>query len=270
VGQQPEDADELPEAYEPVAFVRDDGLQEALEGVVGGQAGSYAFFVKDVATGRGASLNGERVFNAASLFKLFVMYALFHQESLDLVDWEDEVVVTPYYDAFALSPRVTSLCEVLTVGQAMDAMLAVSDNAAAVLLQDLAGSGNVNAAIEALGLEHSGLFEDGLPVTAADLGLLMEAIAVGKAVSPEASADMITLLDHDVFENGLVAGVPEGTRVARKTGNWSDATHVAGIVFAPSGPYVFVALTSNGYERSVIEALSRVTYGHFSGGGGLP
>jgi hypothetical protein len=41
-------------------------------------------------------------------------------------------------------------------------------------------------------------------------------------------------------------------------------------VFAPSGPYVFVALTSNGYERSVIEALSRVTYEHFAGVGELP
>ena len=93
----------------------------------------------------------------------------------------------------------------------------------------------------------------------------MEAIATGAAVSPQASADMIRLLDHDVFENGLAAGVPEGTRVARKTGNWTDATHVAGIVFAPSGPYVFVALTSNGYERSIIEALSRATYEHFAG-----
>jgi beta-lactamase class A len=145
----------------------------------------------------------------------------------------------------------------------MEAMLSVSDNAAAVLLQDLAGSSNVNTAIEDLGLRDSGLYEDGLPVTARDLALLMEAIAVGEAISPEASADMVRLLDHDVFENGLVAGVPEGTLVARKTGNWSDATHVAGIVYAPFGPYVFVALTRNGYETAVIEALSRATYAYF-------
>jgi beta-lactamase class A len=262
---QPGNVAELPERYEPAPFVPDEALQETLEGIVGAQAVSYAFFVKDLATGRGARLNGERVFNAASLFKLFVMYALFHQESLDAIGWGDELVVTPYYDGFALSPRVTSLCQVLTVAEAMDAMLSVSDNAAAVLLQDLAGSGNVNATIEALGLQHSGLFEDGLPVTADDLALLMEAIATGRAVSAAASADMIGLLDHDVFDNGLIAGVPEGTRVARKTGNWADATHVAGIVFAPFGPYVFVALTSNGYERAVIEALSRAAYEHFAG-----
>jgi beta-lactamase class A len=267
---QPASLEVLPRRYTPSPFVPDATLQERLDESLGGQAGAYAFYVKDLTTGRGATHNSERVFNAASLFKLFIMYAVFHQESLGLVGWDDELVVTPYYDGFALTPRVTALCQALTVGAAMDAMLSVSDNAAAVLLQDLAGSGNVNASIEALGLRDSGLFETGLPVTAADLALLMEVIAIGQAVSPGASADMLRLLDHDVFENGLLAGVPEGTRVARKTGNWTDATHVAGIVFAPSGPYVFVALTSNGYERDVIEALSRVAYEHFEAAGAEP
>src|SRR5690606_4150512 len=130
---------------------------------------------------------------AASLFKLFVMYGVFHLHDQGLVDWDDEVVVTPYYDSFGLSPRSTERCQVLTLAQAMDAMLSVSDNAAAVLLLDLVGSSNVNAAVQALGLEASGVFEDGLPVTANDLAFLMESIALGQAISPEASADMVRL-----------------------------------------------------------------------------
>ena len=85
------------------------------------------------------------------------------------------------------------------------------------------------------------------------------------AVSTEASADMLKLLDHDVFENGLVSGLPPGTVVSRKTGNWSDATNVAGVVYAPFGPDVYVALTSNGYETEVIRALSSAVYGYFEG-----
>ena len=251
--------------YEPISFEVDEALKDLLDEALGSKAGSYAYYVKDLSTGRGAVHNGDGVFNAASLFKLFVMYEVFRQEKLGLIDWDDELVVTPYYDAFALSPRVTELCQVISVGEAMEAMLSVSDNASAVLLQDLAGSGNVNASIEALGLQKSGLFEEGLPVTADDLALLMEAIATGNAISPEASGEMLKLLDHDVFENGLVSGLPEGTLVSRKTGNWADATNVAGVVYAPFGPYVFVALTSNGYETEVIRALSSAVYGHFEG-----
>lgn len=252
---------QLPARYEAIPFAEDTSLKSALDAALGDKAEVYAYYVKELSTGRGAVHNGDDVFNAASLFKLFVMYSVFHQESLGLIEWSDRLVITPYYAGFALAP--TEVCKVITVAEAMEAMLSLSDNVAAVLLQDLAGSSNVNAAITALGLTESGLFVEGLPVTANDLAVLMEAIATGNAISPEASADMLRLLDHDIFENGLMNGLPPGTQASRKTGNWSDATHVAGVVYAPSGPYVFVALTSNAYETSIIQALSSAAYEYF-------
>lgn len=254
-----------PAPYSAIPYVQDAKLQETLEGVMGDASDSYSFVIKNLATGSGAMHNAGRVFNAASTFKLFIMYEVFHQQSLGLIDWDTELVVTPYYDAFALSPRVTELCQVITVADALDAMLSVSDNAAAVLLQDLVGSGNVNNAITSLGLTDSGLFTEGLPVTAADLALLLESIARSQAISQEASADMLDLMAGEVIDNGLVAGVPPGTVVAHKTGNWSDATHDAGIVFTEAGPYVFVALSQTNHVTSLIQALSSAAYEHFAG-----
>jgi beta-lactamase class A len=254
-----------PDPYTPVPFVEDGELQDAMMDALGDDADDYAFVVKDLATGRGAMLNADRIFNAASMFKLFVMYEVFHQQSLGLIDWKTELVVSPYYDAFALSPRSTQLCQVITVAGAMEAMLSVSDNAAAVMLQDVAGAGNINNAISAFGVVNSGLYTDGLPLTAADVALLLEAIGRGEAVSPEASADMLQLMSHESIDNGLVSGLPEGVPVAHKTGNWSDATHDGGIVFAPNGPYVFVALSQTDHETSVIRALSEAAYEYFAG-----
>jgi beta-lactamase class A len=254
---------ELPEAFSPIAFEPDEALQEMVEAIVGDATDEYAFVIKDLATGRGVVHNADRLFNAASTFKLWVMYEVFRQQSLGLFDWDDELVVTPYYDAFALSPRVTQLCQVLTVADALDAMLSVSDNAAAVLLQDLVGAPNINESIAALGVMQSGLFTDGLPITAEDLALLLEAIARGEAVSREASADMLGLMAREGIDNGLAGGVPAEAVVAHKTGNWADATHDAGIVYAPFGVYVFVALTDNGYETAVIRAVSEAAYEYF-------
>jgi beta-lactamase class A len=146
----------------------------------------------------------------------------------------------------------------------MEAMMSVSDNAAAVLLQDLVRSPNVNRTLQALGLKDSGLYPEGLPVTAADLGLLLEAIARGAAVSESASAEMIELMKGEVIDNGLRAGLPPDVPVAHKTGNWSDATHDAGIVFAKNGPYVFVVLSETDHETSVIRALSAAAYEYFA------
>ena len=254
---------EPPETFRPSTFVEDEALRRTLTGILGDQAGNYAFVIKDLRTGHGVTHNADQVFNAASIFKLWIMYEAFSQHDQGLLDWDTEFVVTPYYDAFALSPRSTELCQKLSVAEAMDAMLSVSDNAAAVMLQDILGAGNINNALAAFGIADSGLYTEGLPITAHDVALLLEAIGRGEAVSRAASADMLQLMAREVIDNGLVAGLPRGVPVAHKTGNWGDATHDAGIVFAPSGPYVFVALTSNGYETSKIKAVSEAVYRHF-------
>ena len=254
---------ELPKPFKPSPFIEDEALQRAIADILGDQASNYAFVIKDLRTGHGVTHNEGLVFNAASIFKLWIMYDAFLQHDQDVLDWDTEFVVTLYYDAFALSPRSTELCQKLSVAEAMDAMLSVSDNAAAVMLQDIVGAGNINNALAAFGIADSGLYTEGLPITAQDVALLLEAIGRGEAVSRAASADMLQLMSREVLDNGLAAGVPRGVPVAHKTGNWGDATHDAGIVFAPSGPYVFVALTSNGYETSRINAVSEAVYGHF-------
>jgi beta-lactamase class A len=253
------------EAYKPIALEEDDGFKDDLMDILGDDADSYAFIIKDLETGRGAEHNTGRIFYAASVFKLFVMYEVFNQQSLNRVSWDGELVVTPYYDSFGLSPRRTQLCQQLSVAEAMNLMLSISDNTAAVLLQDLAGSGAVNSSIETLGVKDSGLFEDGLPLTAADIGLLLEAIARGTTVSRDASSDMLQLMTREELDNGLEAGIPADANVivAHKTGNWSDATHDVGVVFAPFGTYLFVALSDRNHETRLIKALSTAAYEYY-------
>jgi beta-lactamase class A len=251
-------------AFEPQALDRDAVFERDLLNILGDQAGSYAFVIKDLETGRGAELNVDRVFNAASIFKLFVMYEVFNQQSLNRIAWDTQLTVTPYYDAFGLSPRRTQLCQVLSVAEAMGLMLTISDNSAAVLLQDLVGAGAVNSSLETLGIKDSGLYSDGLPLTAGDVALLLEAIARGETVSRDASTDMLQLMSREELDNGLEAGIPEeGVIVAHKTGNWGDATHDAGVVFAPFGTYLFVVLSDRNHETQTIKALSTAAYEYF-------
>jgi len=234
--------------------------------MLGDAADTYAVVVKDLRTGRGVAINADRVFYAASVFKLFVMYEAFRQESLGLLQWTDQLVMTPYYDSFGFNVRGTALCDTLTVGRAARAMMTVSDNAAAVLLQDLVGSGNVNRSMEALGLVASEISEE-LPITAADVALLLEAIGRGRAVSMEASEEMIALMKGEALDNGLAKDLPDGVELAHKTGNWSNATHDAGIVFAPRGAYVIVVLSDTDHETALIREIARAVYERHEGSG---
>jgi beta-lactamase class A len=254
-----------PAAVQPIATHTDLVLENQVKLLLGEQIDGYGVVAIDLASGRSISINPASVFYSASVFKVWVMYEVFHQESLGLLDLTDELLMTPYYDSFGLGPRATELCQRLTVQEAMEAMMSISDNAAAVLLQDLVGSPNINSSLEALGLTDSRLTTEDLTLTAQDMALLLEIIASGKAVDRESSEQMAALLESETFDNGLDAGVPSEATVAHKTGNWSNARHDVGIVFGPKSTYVIAILSDNrsgSYEMT--QAISGMVYEAFS------
>jgi beta-lactamase class A len=254
-----------PPPQQPILTRTDLVLENQVRLLLGADLEGYAVAAVDLDTGRSVSINTASVFYAASVFKVWVMYEVLYQESLGLLNLEDEVVMTPYYDSFGLGPRRTELCQHLTILEAMEAMMSISDNAAAVLLQDLVGAPNVNESLAALGLTDSRLTPEDITITAQDMALLLQFIASGKAVDRQASEVMASLMLTETFDNGLDAGVPAQASVAHKTGNWPTARHDAGIVFAPESTYVIVILSDNragSYEMT--QAISSLIYEAFN------
>jgi beta-lactamase class A len=256
-----------PASIEALPFVHDAKLEQLIRGSLGDQIGSYGVAVKNMGDGSGTAVNGGKVFNAASLFKISVMYQVYYERAAGIVSFDTPLVMTPYYDSFGLGPRLTSVCQSLTVREALQAMMEVSDNAAAVLLQDLVGSSQINQSLAALGLRDTRLLEDGLPATAQDMALLLEAIARGQAVNAEASQEMVGLMSLEQLNDRLPALLPAGTHVAHKTANWSDATHDVGIVYSPAATYVVVVLSDKAYGSKPIAELSRLVYEYYNGPG---
>lgn len=245
-------------------------LAKALRDRIGDQAQHYAIVARDVRTGSGVSIAGGRVFYAASLFKLEVMYEIFHQREAGLLSFDETYIASDYYSQFDVGPNVIKPCGAVSIGNALLAMMSVSDNVAAVMLQDRAGARNINNAMDTLGLTSTRLTEDGsLPATADDLAQLLEAIARGDAVSPEASASMVDLMTTEQLADRIPARLPPDTRVAHKTGNWDNATHDAGIVFGTRGTYVIVVMSDLGFgsDAAATEAdLARIAYDWFETG----
>jgi beta-lactamase class A len=231
--------------------------------------GDFAVVVKDLQTGRGVSINAEWTYYTASMFKVYVMLEVMHQEALGNLKLTDEVTITPYYDAQSVGPRLTALCQRLTIRQALEAMMGRSDNSVAVLLQDLVGSGNINASMVSLGLKNSHFLSEDLPTSATDLAKVLEGIGRGQAVSKSASEEMVRLLSLEQFDNGLRAGTPAGLRLAHKTGNYLGVTHDAGIVYGPSGPYVIVVMSNGANASGVTKDIAAMVFDHFSASGAV-
>lgn len=251
-------------AYTPMPSHRDAALEEVIRSSLGDEVDSYGMVVKNLRNGAVAEVNPHKLFGAASLFKLWVMYGVYKQAELGLVGMDEELLVTPYYASFDLGTLPVAICDTLTVGEALTAMITYSDNTSAILLQDRVGPGNIHRDLQALGLTDSAFRYENVTTTAADMALFLEMVALGAAVSSEASQKMLDLMRAQQVRDRLPALLPFGTVVAHKTGNLPEVTHDVGIVYSPQATYVIAVVSDKSWESQPIALLSRAIYDYFN------
>ena len=107
--------------------------------------------------------------------------------------------------------------------------------------------GLLTHSITARGIEDDAARVAGISnlVTAGDLAALFGAVVAGDLVPAGARAEVLALLEANEHRDDLVAGLPEGTRVAHKNGWITGVRHGAGVVFpADAPPYTVVVCTS--------------------------
>ena len=142
-----------------------------------------------------------------------------------------------------------------TVRELMRLMIIASSNLATDILIERVRPARVMALMREMGarnihvrrgVEDSKAFERGLnnTTTARDLMTLLRRIGEGRAVSKQASDEMVRVLLDQQFNEGIPAGLPKEARVAHKTGSITAVNHDAALVFLPGRkPYVLVVLT---------------------------
>lgn len=103
--------------------------------------------------------------------------------------------------------------------------------------------------------------------TPADIATFFMELANREIVSPEASDEMLQLLEQQEINDRLPALLPEGTVCAHKTGDLNNVVHDAGIVDGQDGPIVVAVLSEAvpDHERTinVIQRLGLIAYGDY-------
>ena len=226
-------------------------------------------------------------FHAASTMKVPVMIELFRKARAGALKLDDRIpVANEFHSIVDGSPYKLAVGDdsdadvykhvggVMSYRDLCEAMITVSSNFATNLLIERLGAKNVQRTTESLGapgmhvlrgVEDDKAFRQGLNNTTTARGLmtLMEKIAKGEAVDKPSSDEMIAILERQHFNDRIPTGLPEGTRVAHKTGEITKIQHDAAIVFAER-PYVLVILVrglQDARKGSALAAdISRVIY----------
>lgn len=226
------------------------------------------------------AIEADRVFHAASTMKVPVLVELYRRAEDGDLSLDDRLVVRNGFvsigdgEPYVLDPADDSELTLYDrEGEAASlhelAYLAItqSSNLATNMLVDLLDPVRIGGAMDDLGcpavvvlrgVEDDAAWAAGLnnTVTAAGLARLMAAIARGEAAAPDACEEMLEILRDQAFNEGIPAGLPEGTRVAHKTGSITGHYHDVALVQPPDGDaYVLVVLTEGLDENDAAPAL---------------
>ncbi len=245
-------------------------LQSALEARIGDSGAEIVgVYFYDLDTGDSLALNADVRLHAASTMKSIPIRNTFRSIAdqspyqLSLTDDSDS---TPY----------ARIGQRASVRELTELMITVSSNLAANVLIELVGAERVQHSMRELGadsiavlrgVEDIEAYEAGLnnTTTARDLGIILTAIAEARAADEASCREMLDILARQMFNDGIPAGLPDGTRVAHKTGLITRINHDTAVVELPSGRrYVLVVLVRGIEDPSesdiLVADISRIVY----------
>ena len=186
-------------------------------------------------TGEVITTNESRIFTSASLYKLFLTYAILDQVDAGVLSLQDQMA-----DGATIDDYLTST-------------ITVSANEPAKELAHLIGWENIETFIHEQGfvstsfnpyLEYDGIYYNGdLETTPAEVAFLLERLLEGELLSEASTKYFLGLLGNQQLVYALNTGLSSDVTFAHKTGLLDDVSHDAGILSMDGQNYIVAVLT---------------------------
>jgi len=232
--------------------------------------GTYGIVIRNLNTKEEYYLNEHREFDTASLYKLWVMATAFTQIQSGQLK-ENSILsqnIQVLNNKFNIGSESTELTEgtiTVSVKEALNKMITISDNYAALLLSEKVRLSNVSDFLKKNGLIESRLGEPP-KTTPYDIALFLEKLYKNELANEDNTQKMIELLSRQTLNNKLPKYLPSNLSIAHKTGELGYFTHDAGIVFTNKDEYLIVVLSESdnpsGAEERIAE-ISKAVYDYF-------
>jgi beta-lactamase class A len=186
---------------------------------------------------RSANANGDKVYLAASTYKLFVAYAVFQLVDAGELHWNDSI-------------------SGLTADVCLEKMIVNSDNPCATAFGEKIGWARIQTMMRDLGLGSTSLAAGAKYTAANDLALYLQKLGNGTLL-PDAHRDVLLgYMKRQIYRKGIPAGT--GVTVADKVGFLYGYIHDAGLVYAPNGTYAMVIMTDGSSWTGVADVARQI------------
>ena len=196
-------------------------------------SGKWSVYAYELGSDKTVNINSDKDYDAASLYKLFLLEALENKVAFDR--WQ-----YTYTDGMSLK----SCAEV---------MLHTVDDPCGESLADYLGWDSINEFNTKSGFHKTELADiGGRKTTAVDVGSLLIRLKKGHTLSDNARRFVFDTLYQQSYDKGLAKGCGD-CRVAAKSGELTGISHDAGVITHGSKSYVLVIMSENGSFDQISE-----------------
>jgi beta-lactamase class A len=196
---------------------------------------------------------------AASLYKLGVLAEAERRVDAGELHYSDTITIQP--EDITVDGSFEDAGTELTLDEALEAMITISDNGSALALWRILGGANINATLDKAGIENFHVAQSDTEdnwATPHAIGTFFTLLAKRQLISAAASDRMLARLERQQINDRLPAQLPSDVVVAHKTGNLTGLAHDAGIIFTKTGPRVVVAMTWNALDDDAADFISSI------------
>lgn len=239
-------------------------LQQGLETLTAGFKGDVGVYVKDLHTGKIASINADSIFPTASMVKVPILIGIMDKLNKGELNYHQELT---YKDSlfYAGSDLLASLKhnEKVELSKVIMLMLTTSDNTASLWLQSLAGTGTrINQILDSIGYTATRV-NSRTPGREADrekfgwgqtspkeMVSMFEALANRNLLDTASSEKMLRLLGRNYWDEEAISQIPPDVFVASKNGAVNASRSEVMYVYGKNARYVFCICTKNNKDTS--------------------
>jgi len=229
-------------------------LDQQIKNRVASFKGRVSLFAKNLDTGQTYALNADERVRTASTIKIAVMVEAFARVAEGRAKWTDEVVLTKEkkYGGSGILYELSDGLH-LTLRDAVNLMMLISDNTATNLVLEVLTTDAVNARMESLGLNQIKIMRKvgsggeskagkdpdnkrfGLGMaTPREMVLLLEKLERGEVVSSAASKEMIDLMKREQGRYAIGRSLWD-VPIASKYGALDHLRSSIGIIYSKKG-----------------------------------
>ena len=236
----------------------------------------YSIYFKDENNGLWFGINENDTYNPASMLKVVLAIATYKEAEANPHFLYGERIYTPELAQLNVTlpyslPSELRVNQSYTIGDLVEKMLVDSDNGAKDILANTLDQNIIGNVYANVGVNPP-INDEQYTISAKQYSSFFKILYNGNYLNLADSNQLISILSETTFDKGIVAGVPTGTIVADKYGEYvndsnntptSMELHDCGIVYLEKSPYVLCIMTEGTNEAdlsSVIAKVSQVVY----------